>query len=170
MSSTSDAGFDITPSDPARAAPEEAHLASTAVSRVLVTAGLMVHQLDRILRRSSLTAGSFNVMQVIAASPVPLTPSEISVRIPVPVTTATMTGVLDTLERRGLVARLPHPTDRRRVLVELTQPGTDLLATLVPEVQAAERDWTGPLDADDLVALSCSLDALQAGLRSIPRR
>src|SRR6187402_1361936 len=89
------------------------------VDRLTVTAGLLMHRLEGLLRDSGLTTGSYNVLQVIAANPVPLTPSEISVGMPVPVTTATMTGVLDTLERRGFVARRPHPTDRRRVLIEL---------------------------------------------------
>jgi len=36
---------------------------------------------------------------------------------------STLTGVLDRLERRGLVARAPHPDDRRSVLVRLTPAG-----------------------------------------------
>jgi MarR family transcriptional regulator, organic hydroperoxide resistance regulator len=36
---------------------------------------------------------------------------------------STLTGVLDRLERRGLVARRPNPADRRSVVVELTPAG-----------------------------------------------
>ena len=36
---------------------------------------------------------------------------------------STLTGVLDRLERRGFVARAPHPDDRRSVLVQLTGDG-----------------------------------------------
>ncbi|MEO6413480.1 MAG: MarR family transcriptional regulator [Pedococcus sp.] len=39
-----------------------------------------------------------------------------------------VTEVLDGLEDRGLVRRVPDPTDRRAVLVELTEPGRSLLA------------------------------------------
>ncbi len=39
-----------------------------------------------------------------------------------------VTEVLDGLEVRGLVRRVPDPTDRRAVLVELTEPGRTLLA------------------------------------------
>ena len=100
------------------------------VDRLTVTAGLLMHRLEGLLRDSGLTTGSYNVLQVIAASRDPLTPSEISVGMPVPVTTATMTGVLDTLERRGLVARKPHPTDRRRVLIELCDEGREVLESI----------------------------------------
>ena len=36
-------------------------------------------------------------------------------------TTGAITAVIDRLERAGLARRVPDPTDRRRVLVELTQ-------------------------------------------------
>ncbi len=40
----------------------------------------------------------------------------------------TLTGLLDRLERRGLVRRLPDPSDRRAKLVELTEAAADVLA------------------------------------------
>ena len=46
---------------------------------------------------------------------------------------STVTGILDRLERKGLVARLPHPEDRRAVNVTLTAMGAELL-TQSPEV------------------------------------
>ncbi|GAA1263864.1 MarR family transcriptional regulator [Planotetraspora phitsanulokensis] len=38
-----------------------------------------------------------------------------------------MTRVIAKLEERGLLARKPHPTDRRQVTVRLTEAGTALL-------------------------------------------
>src|ERR1039458_292930 len=37
------------------------------------------------------------------------------------VSSASMTSLVDTLERRGLVERHPHPTDRRKVLMHLAR-------------------------------------------------
>ena len=37
-----------------------------------------------------------------------------------------MTGLIDVLERKGLVERLPNPVDRRSLLASLTQAGRDL--------------------------------------------
>jgi len=45
-----------------------------------------------------------------------------------------MTQILDRLERAGLVARRPDPTDRRKVTVGLTAPGLRL-------VRRANRAW-----------------------------
>ena len=39
---------------------------------------------------------------------------------------ATITGIIDTLERKGLVARVPNPADRRSFLATLTDAGRDL--------------------------------------------
>ncbi len=51
------------------------------------------------------------------------------------VTTATMTSVLDTLERKGYIRRQPDPVDRRRVLVGLTAEAESLLDQVLPAVQ-----------------------------------
>jgi DNA-binding MarR family transcriptional regulator len=40
---------------------------------------------------------------------------------------ATMTGIVDRLVKMGLVVRQRDPEDRRRVLVELTAPGQELM-------------------------------------------
>jgi len=47
---------------------------------------------------------------------------------------ATMTGIVDTMEKKGLVARSPNPDDRRSLLVTLTKKGR-LLLKETPELQ-----------------------------------
>jgi DNA-binding MarR family transcriptional regulator len=39
---------------------------------------------------------------------------------------SSLTSMVDRLERRDLVARIPSPTDRRAYQIELTKPGLDL--------------------------------------------
>ena len=41
-------------------------------------------------------------------------------------TRPTMTGIVDTLEKNGLVSRQPNPQDRHSLLVTLTEKGKDL--------------------------------------------
>jgi DNA-binding MarR family transcriptional regulator len=48
------------------------------------------------------------------------------------VTRATMTGLVDTLERDGLVTREPDLTDRRMMTVTLTEKGRLLLEQILP--------------------------------------
>jgi DNA-binding MarR family transcriptional regulator len=49
-------------------------------------------------------------------------------------TRATITGIVDTMEKKGLVSRGPNPEDRRSLLVILTDKGRLLLKN-TPELQ-----------------------------------
>lgn len=51
------------------------------------------------------------------------TPGQIARRLQI--TTASVTVLVDRLERQGHVCRLPHPTDRRKLLVGLTDAGQE---------------------------------------------
>jgi DNA-binding MarR family transcriptional regulator len=51
-----------------------------------------------------------------------------------------MTSLLDTLEKRALIRRLPHPDDRRKLLVDITPAAQAILDDLLPSLHARERD------------------------------
>ena len=48
------------------------------------------------------------------------------------VSRATVTGLVDGLEKEGIVVRSPDPRDRRMVVVKLTQEGIDLMDKIMP--------------------------------------
>ena len=52
---------------------------------------------------------------------------------------STFTGVLDRLERRGLIERRAYPTDRRSILVDLTPAGSAAAARVVGAFADLER-------------------------------
>jgi len=47
--------------------------------------------------------------------------------------------MLDTLEKRRLVRRMPHPDDRRKLRVAITDEGADIVDQLLPSLHARER-------------------------------
>jgi DNA-binding MarR family transcriptional regulator len=53
----------------------------------------------------------------------PLSPSELAARLRF--APASVTGLLDRLQRRDLVRRVPHPQDGRRLLIELNAAAVD---------------------------------------------
>ena len=53
---------------------------------------------------------------------------------------ATLTGVVKTLEARGLITRRVSETDRRLVHLELTPEGLNLMKELYPIFNAAEAE------------------------------
>lgn len=52
---------------------------------------------------------------------------------------STASRVVDALERKGYVARLPHPQDRRAVLLEATPAGRELEGRIRESILAEER-------------------------------
>jgi len=69
----------------------------------------------------------------------------------------TLTGVASTLERRGLLNRRSHPGDARRVLLQLTDEGAELMDKLFPEFNRAEQFVTADLDDRDKRLLAQAL-------------
>jgi DNA-binding MarR family transcriptional regulator len=88
--------------------------------------------LDTHFARHGLSVGKFTLlMQLFVVGEQGLTPSEFAERAGV--TRATITGLLDGLEREGLVQRQPHPADRRMLTIYLTDKGRELVSNLLPE-------------------------------------
>jgi DNA-binding MarR family transcriptional regulator len=63
------------------------------------------------------------------------------------------TVMVDDLERRGLVMRTAHPTDRRAKLVTVTQEGA-AAAALADQILSRPPEALLTLDPNDLAALS----------------
>jgi DNA-binding MarR family transcriptional regulator len=85
-----------------------------------------------------LSPSARQVLAVIEGARQPLEPSVIAERVLI--TTGSMTSILDTLERRGLVRRMAHPDDRRKLLVDITPDAQAILDQLLPSLHARERD------------------------------
>ena len=86
------------------------------------------------------------------------------------VTPAVITGVIDRLERRGLVRREPDPADRRRLRLALTESGE---AAAVEIERALTDDLAVELataSPRDLAALARSIDLLQRTFASLEAR
>jgi DNA-binding MarR family transcriptional regulator len=60
----------------------------------------------------------------------------------------TMVGLVDALERKGLVARRAHPDDRRKNVVELTAAGAETLAGAGAAAAEAQRTFLAPLGVE----------------------
>src|SRR5687768_4629706 len=89
------------------------------------------------LAQHDITQGRFGVLMALwgncqrAGCQTALTPAELAERTGV--TRATITGLIDTLQRAGFVTRTPHPEDRRMMCISLTKRGEKLLAQIMPE-------------------------------------
>jgi DNA-binding MarR family transcriptional regulator len=73
-----------------------------------------------------------------------------------------MTNRVDRLAARRLVARDPHPDDRRAVLVRLTEQGRTAVDGAFADLMAAEQRILADLDPAHRTALTTALRALLA--------
>lgn len=113
---------------------------ATEVALNLTLAGTVaINRVEELLAQYGLVLKGLNVLAVVAGADGPLTPTAITGHTFVGKTT--VTSVLDTLERRGLVYRRPHPTDRRSVLVEATAEGSQTCAEILRRLHALETQW-----------------------------
>lgn len=145
------------PGASAAATEVAANLARTSTLRNAVYA--------QVAREFGLSEAGCNVLAVIEGNRSPITPRLIGERVLV--TSATVTSVLDTLEKRGLIIRTPHPGDRRSVLVDITEAGIELVDALLPRIHAVEAAMSRALSAHEHRKLTVLLGKLQTGATAV---
>jgi DNA-binding MarR family transcriptional regulator len=109
-------------SEPSMTAGEE----PLAVFTYLARAGLLLEALQKeSLGTFDLSFVEYSVLRLLARAGEThqLSPSRLAEQVVR--TTGAMTKILDRLERRGLLERVPDPTDRRALLVHLTEDGLE---------------------------------------------
>jgi DNA-binding MarR family transcriptional regulator len=135
--------------------PDARRAATLCSANLLRTANRLLAEIDRRRRMiAPLSATAFEILAVIEGAREPVPPHVISSRLLV--TSGTMTSLLDTLERRGLINRVPHPSDRRKLLIDITDEARAIVDQMLPRVHAASRDTFAVLsdvECETLVAL-----------------
>ncbi|HEX5141924.1 MAG TPA: MarR family transcriptional regulator [Dehalococcoidia bacterium] len=77
------------------------------------------------------------------------------------VTSSNVTFLVDGLEKEGLVQRLPHPSDRRTVYVQLTSEGEALSGIIVPSMARFMAGMLEGFDGAEKQQLVSLLDRLR---------
>lgn len=141
----------------AREFPDLDPTAAEAYLHLLRTADDVFAISDAQLAAHGISHGRFGVLMLLwrTSAPrtgdVPITQGPCGPRTPAEladaagVTRATMTGLVDTLERDGFVVREPDPSDRRMLLVRLTRKGENFLARFLPVHFRYAREVMGAL-------------------------
>lgn len=99
------------------------------IMSVLHTAALIDRACAEELAQFDLSEGRLSVL-LAAASPGLATPAMLAERLGV--TRASITGLVDGLEKQGLVNRISNPADRRSTTIEVTASGREALDRLAP--------------------------------------
>ena len=118
--------------------PGASALATECYANIWRAADLLMELHNQQTRdQYNLSPSARQVLAVVEGAGTPLEPSVIAERLLT--TTGSMTSLLDTLEKRGLIRRLRHPDDRRKLLVELTPAAQGIVDELLPSLHARER-------------------------------
>jgi DNA-binding MarR family transcriptional regulator len=139
--------------------------ATEAFMNVVRTSEAGVARVTKLLRPFDLSPAGGLVLSALADQGV-LSPSALSEHLIV--TRATMTGLLDSLERRGHLRRVPNPDDRRSLLVEITPQGLRVADELRRVIHTAEAGWLAPLSATERRTLVRLMHKIQDGIARSP--
>lgn len=115
----------------ARQCPDLDPSAMEAFLHLLRTSTDLFEAFGRVLASHAISQGRFIVLVLLNRDPDnPVNPADLADRANV--TRATMTGLIDTLERDGFVKREHAPDDRRMMFVRLTTKGRGFLEGILP--------------------------------------
>jgi len=137
--------------------------AGAALERLFELAVLLADGMDRELAQRALTRARAGVLWHLSRHG-PVTQRALSQALRC--SPRNVTGLLDALEAAELVTRDPHPTDRRAVLVSLTEAGSAAVARLLAQRQQAAASLLGDLPGAEVAAFVATLDKVLGRLGS----
>ena len=143
--------------------PDANVLATEAVMNTIRTADVLFDRIGRLLRPLNVSAAGGLVLGILRDNG-PMSPSELGERLIV--TRATVTGLLDSLERHGFVRRSRNPADRRGLVVEISAAGLAVTQAVRTLVHRNEKDWMSDLSDADLRTYIDLVHRIQDGLAS----
>jgi len=118
----------------------ENHPGYRALMELLRTADTVWNASRVLFERWGLSPSQFNVLNLLQLNPAGLSQTDLSRQLIMH--RSNLTGLVDRLEQRGLVARRDVAADRRAYSVVLTTAGTRLLHEILPRYYAeAARVW-----------------------------
>jgi DNA-binding MarR family transcriptional regulator len=132
---------------------------------VLMSFEVLARYLEIELRRYDATLIRFNVMSTLFKNGGEMTPSEIAESVFREKNS--ITAVINTLEREGVVHRVPSTDDRRSVKVVITDKGWKEANRLNPIAQELSREALSCVDKEQIEALLDTMRTVRESL--LPR-
>lgn len=135
-----------------------------AILNILRTNDQFLNRFGRLFREYDLTHSQYNVLRILRGEGKPMPCLEIADRM-IQVVPA-MTGLLDRLEKQGLVVRERCTQDRRVVYVTLTESAKDLLKRMDVPVGELHKQLIGHLTQAELKELSRLLEKARISVQN----
>lgn len=129
--------------------------------------------IDEVLEPHGLVRGTFDVLTALrrAGAPYSLTPKELSLSLLL--SGAGLNSRINKLEALHYIARLPEPSDRRTIRIQLTASGEAVINKAIPDVFDAQWARLKPLGdqslrqlVDELMRFADAIDAAEPPRRT----
>ena len=135
-------------------------------TELLRTGSELLTAFETTLGRYGLSLGRFLTLIVMNRHPdYEVSPSFLAEKVGV--RRATMTGLIDKLERDNLIERLAHHKDRRKIGVRLTPSGRQALAETLPDYYRSIAKIMANLTEKERLDLTALLAKVNIGLSSL---
>lgn len=138
------------------------------VNRISILAKYLKRSFDETASEFGINKGEFDLLKLLwtADERHHLSPSQLADRLHL--SSGAMTNRLDRLETQGLVRRRPDPSDRRGILVELTDKGDEIFQSAIERQIEKEKGLIAPLSADERDKLTELLRKVILEIESMP--
>jgi DNA-binding MarR family transcriptional regulator len=142
--------------------PGASPTATEAAMNLVRTADLLVKRIGDLVKPFGLSPSSALALGILVDAKTPLPPNQIAKRLII--SRATVTGLLDSLERRGYVRREPHSSDRRMLFIEPTESGRRVAQEFRLDVHRHQKEWLATLSETEQGQLIDVLHRLESVL------
>lgn len=115
---------------------------------------LIEKDIANYLRPFKLTPAKFNALMIIKHQGKDKGLSQVEIGKRLIVTESNMTRLLDRLEKKGFIERLPQKKDRRIKLIKITKQGSDMLDEVWPGYYQKIKQVANTLDKHELKQFS----------------
>jgi len=131
-------------------------LQQKALVSLMCASGRIRRQFGDVVGEHGLGSSQYNILRILrgAGGALPIMTIRARMIDPEP----SITRLVDRLEERGLIRRVPSSEDRRRVECQLTVEGREMVDALDKPVDDRDRDLMSRLNRKDIEALIDLLD------------
>ncbi|GAA1851567.1 MarR family winged helix-turn-helix transcriptional regulator [Brevibacterium marinum] len=137
---------------------------SSLLNKLLAITSLFQQDMARAFEGTPLTESRVAVLWTLSTSG-PSTQQVLSSALSV--TPKNISGLVDVLEKHGYARRVPHPSDRRAVLVELTDAGEAMMTRMQEEHASLEAELLDAIPPERRAEFENGIDAIIARLTEL---
>jgi len=144
--------------------------AHEALLNIFVTADLLGKEADRVVQAFGLTRAQFDILKILDHQNPDGSANQSTLGRMLVVNRSNVTGLVDRMERDGLVKRTGDPADRRVKRIRMTPEGKKVFRKADAAYVRRTQQVVATLSPAEFEALCRMMEGIRASLRKTPAR